>query len=182
MWSSCSAKLRCAGVGLKSYLSSGKSSAIAVNFRPISFQASSTAWEALAAGFTAVSFFSEFCAPAGIIRAATARAAAATHVAIFMVDSPCTKCFGNTGILAANRRHVKEDSKESKGETRRRPGCAELRRDWKPSRIKTWTTLASDPSWAAATSPRPFPGAVASARGELVAVRQEWLSVHARAR
>src|SRR3984957_19821643 len=55
--SNCSAKLRCAGVGLKSYLSSGKSSAIAVSLRPISFQESSTTFISGSAGLTAASFF-----------------------------------------------------------------------------------------------------------------------------
>src|SRR5712675_3483693 len=54
--SNCSAKLRCAGVGLKSYLSSGKSSAIAVSLRPISFQESSTTFTSGSAGLAA-SFF-----------------------------------------------------------------------------------------------------------------------------
>src|SRR5579871_6493361 len=55
--SNCSAKLRCAGVGLKSYLSSGKSSAIAVSLRPISFQESSTTFTSGSAGLSAASFF-----------------------------------------------------------------------------------------------------------------------------
>src|ERR1700730_1930439 len=46
----CSAKVRCAGVGLKSYLSSGKSSAMASSFRPISFHCDSTTCEGLGAG------------------------------------------------------------------------------------------------------------------------------------
>src|SRR3984885_2384413 len=55
--SNCSAKLRCAGVGLKSYLSSGKSSASAVSLRPIPFQESSTTFDSGSAGLTAASFF-----------------------------------------------------------------------------------------------------------------------------
>src|ERR1700733_232723 len=54
--SSCSAKLRCAGVGLKSYLSSGKSSAMAMSLRPTSFQESSTTFASGSAGLTAASF------------------------------------------------------------------------------------------------------------------------------
>src|ERR1700685_2877412 len=54
--SNCTAKLRSAGVGLKSYLSSGKSSAIAVSLRPISFQESSTTFTSGSAGLAA-SFF-----------------------------------------------------------------------------------------------------------------------------
>src|SRR6478609_5910887 len=50
-------ELRCAGVGLKSYLSSGKSSAIAVSLRPMSFQESSTTFNSGSAGLTASSFF-----------------------------------------------------------------------------------------------------------------------------
>src|ERR1700732_3304256 len=46
----CSAKVRCAGVGLKSYLSSGKSSAMATSLRPISFHCERTTCEGLGAG------------------------------------------------------------------------------------------------------------------------------------
>src|SRR3984957_13138652 len=63
--SNCSAKLRCAGVGLKSYLSSGKSSAIAVSLRPTSFQESSTTFSSGSAGLTAASFFIASWACAG---------------------------------------------------------------------------------------------------------------------
>src|SRR3984885_13567419 len=63
--SNCSAKLRCAGVGLKSYLSSGKSSAIAVSLRPISFQESSTTFNSGSAGLMAASFFIPSWACAG---------------------------------------------------------------------------------------------------------------------
>src|SRR6267143_780267 len=45
----CSANVRCAGVGLKSYLSSGKSSAMAISLRPISFHCESTTCEGLGA-------------------------------------------------------------------------------------------------------------------------------------
>src|SRR5579872_1751896 len=55
--SNCSAKLRSAGVGLKSYLSSGKSSAIAVSLRPMSFHESSTTFDSGSAGLTVASFF-----------------------------------------------------------------------------------------------------------------------------
>src|ERR1700719_1105688 len=47
--SSCSAKVRSAGTGLKSYLSSGKSSAMAISLRPISFHCDTTACDALGA-------------------------------------------------------------------------------------------------------------------------------------
>src|SRR5437870_6296620 len=55
--SNCSAKVRWAGVGLKSYLSSGKSSAMAISLRPTSFQESSTTFSSGSAGLTAASFF-----------------------------------------------------------------------------------------------------------------------------
>src|ERR1700730_8956744 len=45
----CSAKVRSAGTGLKSYLSSGKSSAMAISLRPISFHCETTACDALGA-------------------------------------------------------------------------------------------------------------------------------------
>src|SRR5437763_15293273 len=48
---SCSAKVRCAGVGLKSYLSSGKSSAITITLRPISFHDCKTASDFLSGVF-----------------------------------------------------------------------------------------------------------------------------------
>src|ERR1700719_197545 len=50
---SCSANVRCAGVGLKSYLSSGKSSAMAISLRPISFHCESTTCEGLGEGVAA---------------------------------------------------------------------------------------------------------------------------------
>src|ERR1700676_309705 len=45
----CSAKVRSADTGLKSYLSSGKSSAMAISLRPISFHCETTACDALGA-------------------------------------------------------------------------------------------------------------------------------------
>src|ERR1700682_1684953 len=54
--SSCSAKLRTSGVGLKSYLLSGKSSAMAINFRPISFHCAKTICELLGMAFEASLF------------------------------------------------------------------------------------------------------------------------------
>src|ERR1700675_3410408 len=54
--SSCSAKVRSAGTGLKSYLSSGKSSAMAISLRPISFHCDTTACDALGAAFGAPLF------------------------------------------------------------------------------------------------------------------------------
>ena len=57
-----------AGTGLKSYLSSGKSSAIAINFRPISFQLSSRACDGPTAGFGGASFFIVSCAAASTAR------------------------------------------------------------------------------------------------------------------
>src|SRR4029077_6631381 len=51
--------------GLYSYLSSGKSSAIAISFLPMSFHCSSTACDGLGAGFGG-SFFAASCASTGI--------------------------------------------------------------------------------------------------------------------
>src|SRR5580698_4735802 len=70
--SNCSAKLRCAGVGLKSYLSSGKSSAMAMSLRPTSFQESSTTFNSGSAGLTAASFFIASWAWAGNANASRA--------------------------------------------------------------------------------------------------------------
>src|SRR5271168_1989253 len=72
---SCSAKVRWAGVALKSYLSSGKSSAMAVSLRPMSFQESRTTLLGGSGGLTA-SFFMAFWARAGRVRVAAKRAAA----------------------------------------------------------------------------------------------------------
>src|SRR5579871_1525670 len=82
--SNCSAKLRSAGVGLKSYLSSGKSSAIAVSLRPMSFQESRTTFNSGSAGLTVASFFIESWAW-------TANANARRTIArngIFFISSP----------------------------------------------------------------------------------------------
>src|SRR4029077_5119473 len=76
MCRSCSAKLRWAGVGLKSYLSSGKSSAMAMSLRPMSFHCSSTACDGLAAGLTAVSFLEASWACSGDAAAAARTRAA----------------------------------------------------------------------------------------------------------
>src|SRR5450755_3772465 len=76
-WSSCSAKLRWAGVGLKSYLSSGKSSAMAMTFRATSFQVSSRTFDGPSAGLTAA-FFMASCACAGRARVEASRSAAAS--------------------------------------------------------------------------------------------------------
>src|ERR1700674_4390801 len=63
--SSCSAKLRTSGVGLKSYLLSGKSSAMAINFRPISFHCAKTICELLGTAFEASLFCWVCCARDG---------------------------------------------------------------------------------------------------------------------
>src|SRR6266849_8364966 len=59
------ANVRESACGLYSYLSSGKSSAIAISFLPTSFHCSSTACDGLGAGFGA-SFFAASCASTGI--------------------------------------------------------------------------------------------------------------------
>src|ERR1700691_5687729 len=78
------ARLRWAGVGLKSYLSSGKSSAMAISFRPISFQAASTACDGLSAGFTAACFLASW-AWAGKVRIVVAKNAAVSTNVVRMV-------------------------------------------------------------------------------------------------
>src|SRR5271165_5776426 len=55
-WSNCPTKLRDSGLGLYSYLSSGRSSAMAMIFRPISFHCDSTICDSVAMAFGA-SFF-----------------------------------------------------------------------------------------------------------------------------
>src|SRR5215470_3718733 len=77
------AKLPTAGAGLKSYLSSGKSSAMAFSLRPISFHCSSTACDALGAGFGA---FGAGCAPADVINIPTHNDTPSKTV--LFIDSP----------------------------------------------------------------------------------------------
>src|SRR5215475_14434040 len=72
--------VRESGFGLYSYLSSGKSSAIATSLRPTSFHCSKTAAEGLAAGFGG-SFFASLCAIVGI---AARNAARQTPAILFM--------------------------------------------------------------------------------------------------
>src|SRR5262249_38268995 len=57
MCSSCSEKLRTVGMGLKPYLSSGKSSAMAISFRPTSFH-----WLSSSAELAGASFFEDLAA------------------------------------------------------------------------------------------------------------------------
>src|ERR1700674_4039679 len=59
------ANVRESACGLYSYLSSGKSSAMAISFLPMSFHCSSTACDGLGAGFGG-SFFAASCASTGI--------------------------------------------------------------------------------------------------------------------
>src|SRR5262249_13301023 len=80
---SCSAKLRCSGLGLKSYLSSGKSSAMAISFRPISFQESSTTFSSGSAALGGPSFFAPSCECAGIANVA-ANKARARNISFFI--------------------------------------------------------------------------------------------------
>src|SRR6478609_11913792 len=82
-------ELRCAGVGLKSYLSSGKSSAIAVSLRPMSFQESSTTFNSGSAGLTASSFFIASWAWAG---KANARRTIARNGILFISFSTIEFC------------------------------------------------------------------------------------------
>src|SRR5437660_1222735 len=77
------------GFGLYSYLSSGRSSAIMISFRPISFHCSSTACEGLGAGFGG-SFFAASCATAGSIANPITKAHPATHLNFFIFLSSVT--------------------------------------------------------------------------------------------
>src|SRR5208283_2201218 len=90
-WISLSAKLRTAGVGLKSYLSSGKSSAIAISLRPMSFHCASTASDALGAGFGAASFFGISWVYVGVTRIPAARiTTASTPTLSILIAYPST--------------------------------------------------------------------------------------------
>src|SRR5271154_2774077 len=80
------AKVPIAGVGLKSYLSSGKSSAIAISLRPMSFHCSSTACDALGAGFGAEPSFVMSCACAGVIEILAAKISAASELMLFIFN------------------------------------------------------------------------------------------------
>src|ERR1700730_1840505 len=82
--SSCSAKVRCAGAGLKSNLSSGKSSAMAISLRPISFHCDTTACDALGAAL-GPSFFA-FAKNSEAYP--TASTSAAPYVAFFIFSLP----------------------------------------------------------------------------------------------
>src|SRR5208337_2677389 len=77
-------KVRDSGAGLYAYLSSGKSSAMAMSLRPMSFHCSSTASEGLSAGFGSAFFMFMSCARIG----STARHAAnktAAKKGIFLI-------------------------------------------------------------------------------------------------
>src|SRR6267154_2059276 len=82
--SSCSAKVRCAGAGLKSYLSSGKSSAMAISLRPISFHCDTTACDALGAALGS----SLFAFANNSEAYPTASRSAAPHIAFFIFSLP----------------------------------------------------------------------------------------------
>src|SRR6266566_892569 len=71
------------GFGLYSYLSSGRSSAMTMSFRPISFHCSSTACEGLGAGFGG-SFFAASCASTGSTANPMAKASPAIHLSFFI--------------------------------------------------------------------------------------------------
>src|SRR6266853_592622 len=84
-----SRNVRDSACGLNPNLSSGKSSAIMISFRPISFHCSSTACEGLGAGFGG-SFFAASCATAGSIANPIAKAHPATHLSFFIFLSSVT--------------------------------------------------------------------------------------------
>src|SRR5260370_13182754 len=71
------------GCGLYSYFSSGKSSAMMISFRPMSFHCSSTACEGLGAGFGG-SFFAASCASTGSAANPAAKTTPPTHFSFFM--------------------------------------------------------------------------------------------------
>src|SRR5712692_8279328 len=71
--------------GLYSYLSSGKSSAIAISFLPMSFHCSSTACDGLGAGFGG-SFFAASCASTGITASPMANAKLTSLIHFVMVS------------------------------------------------------------------------------------------------
>src|SRR5580700_7584934 len=83
-WISRWAKVPTAGVGLKSYLSSGKSSAIAISLRPMSFHCSSTACDVLGAGFGAEPCFAVSCACAGVTEILAAKISRASELMLFI--------------------------------------------------------------------------------------------------
>src|SRR5689334_10573165 len=85
-WSRLPTNVRESGWGLYPYLSSGKSSAIAINLRPMSFQDSSKACEGLGAGFGGV-FFAASCARTGSAMNATVKAIPAIHHSFFISSS-----------------------------------------------------------------------------------------------
>src|SRR6267378_2066072 len=69
--------------GLYSYLSSGRSSAIAISFLPMSFHCSSTASDGPGAGFGG-SFFAASCASTGNAANPAARTTPAIHLRFFI--------------------------------------------------------------------------------------------------
>src|ERR1700722_5930796 len=83
------AKVPAVGAALKSNLSSGKSSAISISLRPMSFHCSSTASEGLGTGLGA-SFFAS-CERAGVTRIVAAKIATANvrtpfNIVAFIID------------------------------------------------------------------------------------------------
>src|SRR5215471_6262510 len=83
-----SAKLLVVGAALKSYLSSGKSSAIAFSLRAMSFHCISTFSDAVPGGFGAASFLGISCARAEVISIPAAKIIAAKQRAVFMDRPP----------------------------------------------------------------------------------------------
>src|SRR6266446_2662793 len=84
--STCATNVRESGLGLYSYLSSGKSSAIAINFLLISSQPFSTACEGLATGFGGSVFLGASWASAGSAAHPAASTAAAIKHSLFMIS------------------------------------------------------------------------------------------------
>src|SRR5271165_188783 len=77
------AKVPTVGAGLKLYLSSGKSSAMSISLRPMSFHCSSTASDALGTGFGAASFFCMSCERTGATKIVAAKIATASARMLF---------------------------------------------------------------------------------------------------
>src|SRR6266851_1810043 len=94
-WSSCSANVRCAGVGLKSYLSSGKSSAMAISFREMPFHCPRTSCDGpfLGAPFLAIS-----CARLGTTANPIARDRPKIHCPFFIIFSLHSRADGPASI------------------------------------------------------------------------------------
>src|SRR5271154_1562313 len=113
-WIMFAANDRESGCGLYSYLSSGKSSAMAISFLPMSFQASRTACDGLGAGLGGA--FLASWAAAGIAASTTA-ISRAPHLLRFFIGSLLIflSCGPALGLQSANfGRHTFSDGSSGK--------------------------------------------------------------------